>query len=157
MYQTHKIPQLSAEKSFKIEMLHNTSFSLTTDTFLCLSGAMMDFHPQMLWSLFCSLIKVRIVDFGGMVGSHFKLLHKEKNTKVNVTCSHVWLFTPPHILANSVAAWLQAHQLWCYSCHTIPQDMWWCKEPYMATKVDGPVAMYGSLHHHISWRIVWQE
>ena len=103
MYQTHKIPQLSAEKSFKIEMLHNTSFSLTTDTFLCLSGAMMDFHPQMLWSLFCSLIKVRIVDFGGMVGSHFKLLHKEKNTKVNVTCSHVWLFTPPHILANSVA------------------------------------------------------
>jgi hypothetical protein len=64
---------------------------------------MMDFHPQMLWSLFCSLIKVRIVDFGGMVGSHFKLLHKEKNTKVNLTCSHVWLFTLPHILANSVA------------------------------------------------------
>ena len=30
-----------------------------------------------------------------------------------------------------------AHQLWCYSCHTIRQDMWWCKEPYMATgKID---------------------
>jgi hypothetical protein len=41
--------------------------------------------------------------------------------------------------------WLQAHQLWCYSCHTIRQDMWWCKESYMAT---GPSTLVLFLPHY---------